>query len=85
MNSGIEFTIHGLMIPSLHLMKVHVSLDPIDVTAFRMDRVVMEPEHIAHLVQELRGLRLTFHFGLLFFGDDYGFAPIIDPGLFDLD
>jgi len=45
----------------------------------------MEGEHIAHLVQELRGLRLTFHFGLLFFGDDYGFAQIIDPGLFDLD
>ena len=59
--------------------------DPIDATAFRMDRVVMEPEHIAHLVQELRGLRLTFHFGLLVFGDECGFAPIIDPGLFDLD
>ena len=45
----------------------------------------VESEHIAHLVQELRGQCLTFHFGLLFFGDDYGFAPIIDPRLSDLD
>jgi len=43
------------------------ALNTLDKAAFRIDRVVMQPEHIAHLIQKLRGLRLTFHFGLLFF------------------
>jgi hypothetical protein len=42
-------------------MKMNVPLDPIHVPAFRMNRVVMQPQHVPRLVQQLGSFSLTFH------------------------
>ena len=52
--------------PRPHLMEMDVPFDPVNIAAFGVDRVMMQPHRAPHLVQQLRTwfwrtLFLTFH------------------------
>ncbi len=60
----------GQILPAARMMKFNVAFNPVEVTAFGMDRAMVHPHHIAYLVQQHGGLRLTFHGHLLrFYGE----------------
>src|SRR6266568_4065820 len=42
------------VLPRAHVMEMDVPLDPVNVAPLRMDRVMAQPHHVAHLFEQPR-------------------------------